>query len=365
MTLPQEYYASEEWFRTDLERIFARQWLYAGHGSQIPNSGDFLTMELGEESIIVVRGREGELYAHYNVCRHRGSRICHEHTGSVKKAFVCPYHGWSYGLDGALVAAPRMPRNFEKSDIGLKRAWAEEWHGLIYVSLREERPRPVAEVLALIEADCGPFQIEKTKVAHTVLYEVEANWKLIMENYRECYHCQMNHPEFVRTIDVEGHERGRRKQEKRYSPDFSFADLPLRPASHTHTISGEYASTKLLGDYASDNLPDRVVGLCWYPGNTMAWGPDHGTAFGLRPLSPTRTLAVSHWFVHEDAEEGVDYDVRNVIGLWDTTNRQDFWLSEINQQGVLSRAYEPGPYNLDMEDDVQQFIDAYFRMLDE
>jgi glycine betaine catabolism A len=233
------------------------------------------------------------------------------------------------------------------------------------VSLRETRPRPVADVLALIEPDCAPFQIEKTKLAHTVLYDVKANWKLIMENYRECYHCQMNHPEFVRTIDVDGHERGRRTQEKRYSPDFSFADLPLRPGSRTHTITGEYASTKLLGDYASDNLRDRVVGLCWYPGNTMAWGPDHGTAFGLRPLSPTRTLAASHWFVREDAEEGVDYEVRDVIGLWDTTNRQDFWLSEINQQGVLSRAYEPGPYNLDMEDDVQQFIDAYFRMLGE
>jgi phenylpropionate dioxygenase-like ring-hydroxylating dioxygenase large terminal subunit len=363
MTLPQEYYTSGEVFRQDIERIYTRSWLYAGHVSQLPEAGSYITVELGTTNVIVVRDETGGLHALHNVCRHRGSRICSDPCGAVKKAFVCQYHGWSYRLDGSLATAPRMPEDFDRSLWGLKPAWVEEWQGMVYVALGAEPPAPVAETLADIEPECARFGIRDAKVAHTIVYDVAANWKLIMENYRECYHCQMNHPEFISAIDIWQHEGSRRDQESRYHDDYSFADLPLKPGCKTQTLDGSYASSVLLGDYAAGGLPDRVVGLCWYPGNTMAWGADYGTAFGLRPVAPNRTLAVSHWFVPAAAVEGADYKVEDVIALWDVTNRQDFSLCELNQRGVESPAYEPGPYNLDMEDDVQHFVDAYLRML--
>ena len=363
MTLPQEYYVSEECFRRDLERVYLRSWLYAGHGSQLPEAGSYLTVELGSTNVIVVRDGDGGLHAHHNVCRHRGARLCDEPRGQVKKALVCQYHGWSYRLDGRLATAPHMPDDFDRSAWPLKQAWVEEWQGLIFVALGPEAPAPVAAALRDIEADVARFGIAGARVAHTVVYDVAANWKLIMENYRECYHCQMNHPEFIGAIDIWQHEGSRRDQESRYHDDYSFADLPLKAGCRTQTLDGSYASRVLLGDYAGGGLPDRVVGLCWYPGNTMAWGPDYGTAFGLRPLAPNRTLAVAHWYVPADAVEGVDYDVADVVALWDVTNRQDFWLSELNQRGIESPAYEPGPYNAAMEDDVQHFISAYLRKL--
>jgi phenylpropionate dioxygenase-like ring-hydroxylating dioxygenase large terminal subunit len=363
MTLPQDYYTSDTLFQQDIERVYARSWLYAGHASQVREAGCYLTLELGTTNVIVVRDADGALHALHNVCRHRGARVCPEPCGKVKKALVCQYHGWTYRLDGSLATAPRMPEGFDRSRWGLKTAWVEEWQGLVYVALGPDPPTPVAETLAGIEADCAQFGIRDAKVAHTIVYDVAANWKLIMENYRECYHCQMNHPEFIGAIDIWEHEGSRRDQEARYHEAYSFADLPLKAGCRTQTLDGSYASAVLLGDYASRELPDRVVGLCWYPGNTMAWGPDYGTAFGLRPVAPNRTLVVSHWFVPGAAVEGVDYRLEDVIALWDVTNRQDFGLSELNQRGVESPAYEPGPYNLDMEDDVQHFVDAYLRML--
>lgn len=365
MTLPQEYYVADEWFQRDLERVFLRSWLYAGHVSQLPEAGSYFTVELGTTNVIVVRDAAGELHAHHNVCRHRGARICDEPCGQIRKALVCQYHGWSYRLDGSLATAPRMPEGFDRSAWGLKPAWVEEWQGMVYVALGPEPPEPVATTLADIADDVSQFGIAGARVAHTIVYDVAANWKLIMENYRECYHCQMNHPEFIGAIDIWQHEGSRRDQESRYHESYSFADLPLKAGCRTQTLDGSYASKILLGDYAAGDLPDRVVGLCWYPGNTMAWGPDYGTAFGLRPLAPNRTLAVSHWFVPAAAVEGVDYRLDDVIALWDVTNRQDFWLSELNQRGIESPAYEPGPYNVDMEDDVQHFVDAYLRRVAE
>ncbi len=273
MTLPQHYYTSQETFDRDMDRVFRRSWLYAGHVSQLDDPGCYITVELGTTNVIVVRAEDGELHALHNVCRHRGARICSDPCGKIKKAFVCHYHGWSYRLDGSLATAPRMPADFDTSRWGLKTAWAEEWHGMVYVAVGEDPPVPVAETLAGIESECAQFGIEDAKVAHSVVYDVAANWKLIMENYRECYHCQMNHPEFIAAIDIWQHEGSRRDQESRYHPAYSFADLPLKEGWRTQTLDGSYASSVLLGDYAGGGLPDRVVGLCWYPGNTMAWEP--------------------------------------------------------------------------------------------
>ena len=362
MTLPQEYYTADEIFRQDIKRIYLRSWLYAGHVSQLPEPGCYFTVELGTTNVIVVRSANGG-------CR-------------AAQRLPAPWRAHLLGSLRAGQEEPRVPvprlelpprraprdgaahaRGFRPLALGPEAGLVEEWQGMIYVALGDEPPASVAETLGQIAADCAQFGIKDAKVAHTIVYDVAANWKLIMENYRECYHCQMNHPEFIGAIDIWQHEGSRRDQEKRYHPDYSFADLPLKSGCRTQTLDGSFASNVLLGDYAAGDLPDRVVGLCWYPGNTMAWGADYGTAFGLRPPAADRTLAVSDWFVPAAAVEGVDYRVEDVIALWDVTNRQDFWLSELNQRGVESPAYEPGLYNLDMEDDVQHFVDAYLRML--
>ena len=202
-SLPREYYASPEIFEHDIEKVFLRDWLYVGHISQIPQPGDFITYEFADESIIIARTRNDEFKAFTNVCRHRGARVAQEACGNAK-LFRCPYHNWIYELDGSLKSAPGMKEQLDKADFGLRPVWLDVWRGLVYINLSDDQPRDtITEWLApAVEAVTG-HGFPQMKIARTLHYDVPANWKLIMENYRECYHCRAAHPQFCTTVPVD------------------------------------------------------------------------------------------------------------------------------------------------------------------
>ena len=199
-TLEQPFYRDPEIFRRDMARVVARAWLYVAHVSEIPERGGFLLYDVGEESIILVRGSDGEVRAFFNVCRHRGSRICLDRRGKVGQALTCPYHAWVYDLEGRLVRARGMGEDFDKSAFGLHPCQVRVAHGLIFVCLAEAGDPGVADfddVAGDLDACAAPYRITDTRIAHREVYPTCANWKLVVDNFRECYHCAPAHPEYT------------------------------------------------------------------------------------------------------------------------------------------------------------------------
>jgi glycine betaine catabolism A len=361
-SLPQAFYVDEEMFQADLQAVFAADWLFACNTSEIKNPGDYMTLAIGKESLVVLRDRHGEVRAFHNVCRHRGSRICLDERGHATR-LVCPYHQWIYELDGRLRNARQMPADFDTSGYGLKPVKVELVCGLIYVSLASNPPS-LERFRAAVTPYLAPHQPSRTKVAYASTVVEEANWKLVIENNRECYHCAANHPELLVTFaefaapgDPRGSprlaallERSAAKWDRYELPhmategghEFRCIRLPFNEGTQSFTLDGRPACDKLLGDLADPDLGS--VRLFRAPNNWHHILADHIIHFRVLPLAADRTAVRTTWLVHEDAVEGVDYDLQRLTEVWMATNAQDKRLAENNHLGVSSRAYEPGPY---------------------
>lgn len=359
-TLPRESYFDRQWFDDELDRIFSRQWLYAGHVSELPEVGDFFLREIGVESIIVSRGEDG-LHALFNVCRHRGARICGEAHGHLKR-FVCPYHRWSYALDGTLLATPTMVDLVERARYPLVSAHVDVWHGLIFVNLSRAEPEPVAAILAGADRGLAPLELEHAKVAHTATYQVHGNWKLALENYFECYHCPGSHPEFCRVYDLRASTSA--TLDPAGHPLAEYGSLPLRPGNRSLTLTGEPASRMLFGRIGPDQLPVSEGFTLRPTTGGLFWG-DYGVVFDFQPISPLETCMRCVWLVAGTAVEGRDYERDDLIALWDITNRQDLPLCEMTQQGLLSSRYVPGPNSSEREPGIRDFRLTYMAMMQE
>lgn len=364
LALPRDLYTSTALFEQEMAAIFGRQWMYAGHVSQIPGPGDYITVTLGEESGIVIRAADGAINGLLNVCRHRGSRIVACGQGSSRN-LTCPYHQWTYAHDGSLVGAPHMPKDFDRAGFPLKRIHTAEWRGFVFVNFSTE---PEVEDLPSLFRDAddlmAPFGSAAAKVAYTEVYDVEANWKLVWENSQECYHCNANHPEFIRTFDVRGFSRpGEAESRSSFSQDrrLQSAAFPLKRNAVSLTMSGEPASARPMGAFA-DGLAPYTAAAHLKPGFATVFSPDYGITFTDVPVGPDRTQVRVQWLVHSDAVEGHDYDVDNLIRVWAQTNEQDWALCRSVQEGVRSRHFVPGPLSLD-ETSVAGFYYAYARML--
>lgn len=363
LALPGELYTDPALYARELSAIFARQWVYAGHVSQIPVAGDYLTVAVGDESGIVVRAGDGAVHGLLNVCRHRGARLVAPGCGSVRR-FVCPYHQWSYGHDGALQGAPRMPADFDVANYPLKRLHTAIWHGLVFVNFAEGAVEDLTALMAPATELMAPFGIAEARIAHTETYEVAANWKLVWENSQECYHCNANHPEFIRTFDTKSF-----MQTPGPAPQRSFTDdrrmqcgrFPLKKDAVSLTMTGRPASRKPLGQFG-DGRPAYTAAAHLKPGFAAVFSPDYGIVFTDVPSAVDRTRVFVQWLVHPQAREGVDYDVDDLSRVWDQTNRQDWELCRSVQEGVRSRGFVPGPLSLD-EESVAGFYYAYARML--
>jgi Rieske 2Fe-2S family protein len=393
-SLAAPFYRSREIFDLDLDVIFSRHWIFVGVEAEVPEPGDYARLDVGMNSIVIVRDDDGAVRAFHNVCRHRGARLVTEEKGCVGK-LVCPYHQWTYELTGELIHASHMGDDFDRSCHGLKPVHLRSIGGLLFACLAAEPPADIEDLAAVLEPRLAPFDLRNAKVAHQAdLIEV-GNWKLTMENNRECYHCAGNHPElgqsfnkyavgFVPDADDEAGLAEAAAYEAsvaRQVADWEARGFPSRPierlsgcatgfrterivldgAGESQTLDTRVASRRLLG-----TVTDRKLGglhLWTQPNSWHHFMSDHAVTFCAIPLDPEHTLVRTRWLVHKDAVEGVDYDIGRLTEVWQATNAQDAALVELAQQGIRSLAYAPGPYSPLTEALVDQFATWYVERL--
>lgn len=385
-TLPRELYVSEAAFQFDADVMLKSVWLYACTVAHVKQAGDYFLFELGSNSIIIVRGRDQQVRAFWNSCRHRGSRICEQQRGRAPR-LMCPYHQWTYGLDGTLLAARSMAEDFDKADHGLTPVALENIGGLIFICMADNPP-PIDRVRADIIDQIAIYDLEKCKVAVQDNLIEDANWKLVMENNRECYHCDAGHPELISVLGTYGFGKGlpedgtsdvvddrafdamveaKRAQWQdmgifRELIEFPegwwhrVARLPLANGAVTQSIDGKLACQKLIGPFTEPESSSLSV---WtQPNSWHHFCCDHVVTFSLTPLSSGQTLLRTSWLVHEDAVEGVDYEPDHIAALWRTTNDQDSRFSQLNHLGIATDGYRQGPYAVE-EKLVEDFKDFY------
>ncbi len=376
-SLERDLYTHPDSHQHDVDRVYAHSWLYAGHASRIPNPGDYFLYRIGQESLIIIKDENSAIHALFNVCRHRGSAICIEETGNNRR-LICPYHQWVYKPDGSLLAARLMPPDFDKSGFGLQKAQVRLCEGLIFIHLTDGLPdfesfeRQLTPRLQL-------YDLASAKVAQSKSYEVKANWKLVLENSRECYHCGKGHPQYCKAVGfaaavdsafVADQERAASPQWERrlvelgvenesiaYGPGtwFHARRFPLRAGFVSESMDGKPVAP-LLG-----SVPNYEIGgfaLVVLPNLLLEASPDYVMTLRMTPVSISQTEAEVQWLVRGDAKEGQDYDVAKLTEFWRLTSEQDWKLCEDNQAGVNSRSYRPGPY-APQERGVRHFTDWY------
>jgi Rieske 2Fe-2S family protein len=375
--LSGEFYRDAEFFEQEVQRLILRHWHCVGHHSQVREPGDYFTTSYCGEPLLVVRGQDLEVRTLLNVCRHRGSRVCTQESGHARGGlFVCPYHAWSYGLDGRLRAARHMPDDFDRSAHGLKSLHTRVIEGLIFVSFAES-PLGLEHAEAALAGSAHLYGWAQAKVAHRESYAVQANWKLAVENYMECYHCGPAHAEYSRfhlyarpaPLNQAADERVRARtrelgidvREVNYfasnaRPGQEAADSE-RSALGEGAVSGSQDGrpvAPLMGHFSDydGGVTFFDVGLT---SNFLAY-PDHGVIYRFIPNSVQSTEMEVLWLVREDARAEVDYDVERLTWLWKITSLADKRIIELNQQGVNSRFYEPGPYT-PMEQHTRRFVE--------
>jgi glycine betaine monooxygenase A len=361
-SLPREYFVSEEIFETEMNRVITRQWLYVGHVSQVRQPGDYFVRQVGPESMIITRDDSGEVRAFFNVCRHRGAELCPRGSSGQQKRFVCPYHQWSFATSGKLIAVPGSSNgvDFDFADFPLHQAHCQVYTGLIFVNLSPEREvQPLSEVI--VPSDAAAFERvapQRVKVAYEKLYPVKANWKVVLENNLECYHCPVGHPEMQVVVDSTKWFIDRAQLAG--GEVWNVGDVgafPFRAGVQTFSLDGKWVSKKPLGTGFEERFS---AGIGVNPVTlAMAFYADHGAALQVFPVSKDTTLNLAQWFVHEDAVEGVDYEIDRLIAIHDTNNQQDATLAELQYRGVVSRRYTPGPHIPTRENGLMQTLELY------
>lgn len=376
--LEQPFYTSPEIYAADLDNIFYREWLFAIPACQLVKAGNYVTMQIGAYNIIIVKGRDGEVRAFHNSCRHRGSMVCKSREGKVAK-LVCPYHSWTYDLDGKLLWADKMDADFDPSKHGLRNVALREVSGLVYICLADSPP-DFEEFAQKAAPYLDVHDLRDAKVAFTSTIVENGNWKLVWENNRECYHCSANHPSLCRSFPLDPEMSGimpdgsiSAKLQAHYdrceaagaparflindTGQFRLSRVPLEGEAISYTMDGKPGATRPLGRVT---VPDAGTLLVFnYPSTWNHFLPDQSMTFRVTPISPTETEVTTTWLVHKDAVEGVDYDLNRLTEVWIATNDEDREVVETNQMGINSPAFTPGPYSSHWESGVIQFIDWY------
>jgi Rieske 2Fe-2S family protein len=391
-SLPSAFYCQHSVYQADLDRIWRRGWLFATHSCELKEPGTYTVLELDTDSILITRGTDGQVRAFHNVCRHRGSLLCTERNGKAAR-IVCPYHQWSYDLAGRLTGCRGMPDDFDKTRFSLKPVAVREITGLIFINILE-----APETFDAAHASMGPVmkpqRIERARVAFEAEYRVAANWKVVWENNRECYHCNSNHPEYIRAnfdhynSDDTTPEIRKRLVEVTQRMESKWAATGLAPthretgmtrfpdaarqiwysANRTVLVDGWVSETldgkqvaPLMGDYLDPDV--GTVRVRTLPNFWMHASCDHVVTTRLLPAGPETTLIRVAWLVDERAVADVDYQLDRMLPFWKNTSEQDWEICENQQRGIRSSAYEPGPYSPAKEYNVDAFVRWYRTML--
>ena len=368
--LDQQFYTDPSIYNIDLETFFYNQWIFVGHESQVKNTGDYFLFEIGNESIIIIRDKNSKINCFYNVCRHRGSHICIEKEGKTKK-LVCPYHAWAYDLEGNLVSARMMDEKFNKKDWNLNKCSSKVYEGLIFINL-SENPDDFNKFINPVKNFIELHGLNKSKIAFKKTYPTSGNWKLTLDNFHECYHCLPAHPEYCQVHSKEyiqaygaGNNTGPESVEfsnqlkewnkktenlgyltgefsdERFSNFFRSAErTPFDGDRLSETKDGSPGSI-LMGKFKEFDGGYTTVGTS--PFNSLIMSNDFATTFTFIPRGPMETDVEIMWLVHQDAIEGKDYDLNDLIWMWDQTTIADKKIIENNQKGVNSKKYIPGP----------------------
>ncbi len=354
-TLPRDYFVSPEIFQAERERIFYRSWLLVGHVWQLDRPGSYFLFELDRESVIVLRDAAGEVRAFHNHCRHRGSRLCREASGSLGATIQCPYHAWTYGLDGALRAVPTMVdvAGFDPADYPLHRVALATWQGFIFINL-DRNPPSFADAMPALVGKFEHRHADELRSVHQKIYDVEANWKLFFHNFSECYHCPTVHPLLNKLTPFRNSEN-----------DLDEGPVLGGPMSMTNpegsmTMGGARCASPFAG--LSPEERARVYYYTVFPSAFVSFHPDYVLLHRAHAISIDRTRIVCDWLFHPQAIAAPGFDPEPAIAFWDLTNRQDWELCANAYRGVTSRAWQPGPYS-ELESQVAAFDRHYLRVM--
>ena len=387
-SLPRHFYTDAAIFEADMRFLGDTQWWLVDHSSRIPRAGDYFVYRFGAESVIVLRDRNQGVKAFYNVCRHRGSLICLESSGHAK-ALTCPYHGWTYDLTGRLIGASSMPPDFDKQAHSLRPVHLQVESGLIFLNFTDGAPPSFDTFIARHRPFLAPHDLGSAKVAVQRHYRTKANWKLVVENFLECYHCKPAHPTYCSVHSAEkllalgagaGSSAGdlsaqferdleQWERETRAAGHLTgmFGDdidapffqgtgrMPIKPGHLTESINGTPVAP-LMGAYSAYDGGQTAVGL--NPISYVLASNDHAVMFLFSPRGPLETDVIATWLVRSDAQAGRDYDEGTLTAVWDITLQEDKTITENNQLGVLSRHYVPGAHSLH-EKRISDFVAWY------
>ncbi len=353
-TLPGHFYTDPQIFALEQAKIFEDMWFCAVRASDIPSPGSFKTVQVGSESILISRSRKGEVRAFFNICRHRGAKLCTEEQGSVARAFQCPYHAWTYDLDGKLIAAPNLTKmpDVDRVEYGLRRVHVREWLGYVWVSLADTPPsfddtvlREVVDRLGEV-TNLDHYEVDKLSVGRRIVYDVKANWKLIIENFMECYHCATIHPELTEVL-----------------PEFADGYAAQFFVNHGAAFGSDVQGFTVDGSEGLDALPGidpdqdrKYYAVTVKPQVFINLVPDHIIFHRMFPMAADRTIVECDWLYLPSVVEQ-NKDVTKSVELFDRVNRQDFDACERCQPAMSSRIYRDGGVLVPSEHHIGTFHD--------
>ena len=343
-TLPARYYTDPSLFAREQDVFFRGMWMSVCRVEDIPALGSFIVCSIAGDSIVVenagapVNAGPPEVRAFYNVCRHRGTTICTEAHGQLAGSIQCPYHAWTYAYDGTLIGAPHMDgtANFRKEDFPLRRVRADVWGGFVWINAADAGPS-LEEQLADLPAKFSPWRLDELRWGARLEYDITANWKLILQNFSECLHCPNLHP----VLNKLSHYLSGENEPLR--PTYMGGRMDLAPGVETMSMDGARSC-----DYLPSLGPDerrRVYYYAIFPNLLISAHPDYVMVHTLRPLAHDRTKLVCEFLYHPAELAKATFDPKSILEFWDMTNKQDWFVCELAQQGINSRGYTPGPYS--------------------
>ena len=337
-TLPARCYTDPAWFAAEMDRIFAGMWINVGRLDQVARRGEFVRRDIATASVLVLGDGQGGVRAFHNVCRHRGTRLCDAPDGTFGGSIQCPYHAWTYDLDGRLVGAPLMDHveGFQRADYPLSGVAANVWDGHVFINLGEAPPSLWSQ-LGDLPARFAPWQMHDLRVVRRTEYDVRANWKLIVQNYNECLHCPIIHP----LLNQMHHYLGAANVPS--TETYCGGAMGFKQGVETLSIDGRRRRAVLPGLGPDERAAVNYFAI--YPNLLLTLHPDYMLTVTIWPQSPDRTRLVAEWHFHPDEIARPGFVYEDAVEFWDLTNREDWAISERSQQGIASRGYTPGPYS--------------------
>jgi len=358
-SLPGSYYTSEDMLKIEEERIFSKSWLCVGRADSLVKAGQAMSVEVAGESLLIVRDRSGTLHGFFNVCRHRGTRLCLTGPAEFRSTIRCPYHGWTYALDGRLLAVPNLPDmpGSIKARHGLRRVGLDVWAGYLWACVDDDAGSLAAQIEPQLLERFGSLDVvtryglENLGLAKRIVYDVQANWKALIENFTECYHCRVIHPELTAAI-----------------PEFSSGYGSISGGRwHGAELADELKGFSRSGKATRRSLPgigpnDRLFyGVILLPNVFLILVPDHVAFYRLEPLAPDLTRVTCDWLFEREALDDPAFDPSDAVELLDITNRQDFEVCERCQLGMGSRSFRDGGVLVPQEHLIASFYDYLAR----